>query len=408
MAVKRTKITEKAIAKMRAPDPSGKQKLHWDSELHGFGILCSGVSNSRTYVAQRDLPDGRTRRVTVGSVSEISLEVARKRAADTLDDLRRGRDPKKKLGSLRQALEMYLAARKDLRPASIKVYRTSVEKYLESWLDLPLRDITSEMIEDKHRAIAAQVGNGERYKGEVTANLAMRVVRIIWNFAKDRAPELPENPVKRLRRQWYAEPRRKRIVSIEDLPKFYAAVRALQNPVAADYLTLLLFTGLRLGESVGLTWQDVDLPQRIIHVPAARTKNKRDFVFPMSDVVHNLLVGRRAIGNAKFVFPGPGAVGHIADPSWPLTHVANSCGVLVSAHDLRRTYITAAASTPGITAAQIKSLVNHSGGGDVTSGYIVFNVESLRAPAQAVADRLKELCSIKQIEGVTRLSEGRK
>jgi hypothetical protein len=39
-------------------------------------------------------------------------------------------------------------------------------------------------------------------------------------------------------------------------------------------------------------------------------------------------------------------------------------------------------------------LVNHALGGDVTSGYIQLTVERLREPAQRVADRLKQLCSI--------------
>ena len=90
------KLTVKAVDKLVAPDPTGKQVAHWDAELKGFGVLCSGVSNSKTYVAQRVLPDRRTRRVTVGAVSEIPLDKARQRAADALDDLRRGVDPKRK------------------------------------------------------------------------------------------------------------------------------------------------------------------------------------------------------------------------------------------------------------------------------------------------------------------------
>jgi hypothetical protein len=54
----KVKLSEKAISRMPAPDPSGKQTLYWDSELHGFGVLCSGVTNTRTYIAQRDLPNG--------------------------------------------------------------------------------------------------------------------------------------------------------------------------------------------------------------------------------------------------------------------------------------------------------------------------------------------------------------
>ena len=162
--------------------------------------------------------------MTVGAVNEISLEVARERAANTLDDIRRGIDPKEKKAvdaTLRSTLEAYLAARKDLRPASIKAYRIGVEKYLEAWLDWPLRDITSEMVEARHSEIAAEIGKGERYKGTTTANAAMRALRAIWNFAADRTPDLPPNPVRRLRRQWYPEPRRERVVRSEELPKFY-------------------------------------------------------------------------------------------------------------------------------------------------------------------------------------------
>ena len=395
------RLTEKSIDKLKAPDPSGRQVLHWDSELKGFAVLCSGKSNSKTYIAQRDLPSGTTRRVTVGAVSEISLEVARERAADTLDDLRRGIDPKEKKAvdaTLRSTLEAYLAARKDLRPASIKAYRIGLEKYLSAWLDWPLRDITSEMVEARHQEIVAEIGKGQRYKGTTTANAAMRALRLLWNFAADRTPGLPPNPVRRLRRQWYPEPRRERVLRTEELPKFYEAVCALPNHVARDHLLLMLFTGLRLSESASLRWEDVDLVQRIIRLPAAATKAKRALSLPMSDVVRDLLVARRALGNAGFVFPAPGRSGHIVDPSFALKAVAATSGIRVSAHDLRRTFVTVAKSAD-VSPMAIKALVNHAVGSDVTSGYAVMTTECLREAAQRVADRLKDLCSVQTVAG---------
>ena len=68
----RTKLTEKTITKLRAPTASGKPVLYWADDLRGFGVLCSGKTNTRTYVAQRDLPGGRTRRVTDFSASTRS------------------------------------------------------------------------------------------------------------------------------------------------------------------------------------------------------------------------------------------------------------------------------------------------------------------------------------------------
>jgi integrase len=392
----RLKLTEKAIARMAAPDPSKRQVLYWDTDLRGFAVLCSGVSNAKTFIVQRTLPNGRDRRVTVGAVNELALDKARARAEDMLDDLRRGIDPKRKIvnATLRATLDAYLAARKVLRPASVKAYRVSAERYLSAWLDLPLRDITSDMVEDRHRAIVDEVGKGKRYKGTTTANCAMRVLRVLYNFAADRTPDLPPNPVKRLRRQWYAEPRRTRMVKAEELPKFYEAVQALPNPVARDYLLLVLFTGLRLGESRSLRWDDVDLKERVIRLPATSTKAKRKLDLPMSDVVRDLLVARRAIGNAGFVFSGPGKAGHLVDAQHPLALVAAASGIRVSAHDLRRTFITVAESAD-ISPMALKALVNHGlGMKDVTEGYVQMSTERLRVPAQRICDKLKELCGI--------------
>jgi hypothetical protein len=61
------KLTERAINKLPAPDPSGKQVLHWDAELKGFAVLCSGTTNTKTYMA-----------------------------ADMLHALRHGHDPRRK------------------------------------------------------------------------------------------------------------------------------------------------------------------------------------------------------------------------------------------------------------------------------------------------------------------------
>jgi hypothetical protein len=89
-------ITKATIARLKAPDPSGNQVLYWDTDLKGFGVLCSGVSTTKTYVVQCTLPrtDGRTRRITVGSVHEISLEKAQAEAAELIHQMRQGIDPK--------------------------------------------------------------------------------------------------------------------------------------------------------------------------------------------------------------------------------------------------------------------------------------------------------------------------
>jgi len=122
------RLTKRAVERLPAPDPSGKQKLFWDSELRGFGLLISGVTTTKSYVTQRTLDDGRTRRLTIGSVAEIDLDRDRAMAADLIHQMRHGEDPKALKRSatnwtLRRALDEYIKARKSLKPKSAAVTR---------------------------------------------------------------------------------------------------------------------------------------------------------------------------------------------------------------------------------------------------------------------------------------------
>ena len=182
------------------------------------------------------------------------------------------------------------------------------------------------------------------------------------------------------------------VVGVDDLPKFYQAVDDLPNKIARDFILLLLFTGLRLGEARALRWEEVDLKNGILHVPGERTKTGRKLDLPVSDFVKDLLIVC-ALGNAGVVFPAPSKSGHIRDMQYPLTLVAEETGVRVSPHDLRRTFITVAESCD-ISPIALKALVNHSTGKDVTSGYVIMTPDRLREAGQKVCDKLKGLCGV--------------
>jgi hypothetical protein len=209
--------------------------------LRGFGVLVSGVTAAKSYVVQRPLLDGRTRRVTIGPANVLRLAEAQERAKEALASFYRGIDLKagrRGEATLRSGLEDYLQARADLRSRSAKGYRDSVN-YLAPWLDLPLRAITREMVENRLREIAGTVATGGHFSGNAAANGAMRALRAIYNFAAERAPAtnpMPLNPV-RLKKLWLPVEPRSRMVAAEDLPRFYAAVCALLNPEHRDYLS---------------------------------------------------------------------------------------------------------------------------------------------------------------------------
>jgi hypothetical protein len=75
-------------------------------------------------------------------------------------------------------------------------------------------------------------------------------------------------------------------------------------------------------------------------------------------------------------------------------------------HDLRRTYVTVAESLD-ISRYAIKRLVTHSIGNDVTEGYVIMDVERLRAPMQKITDYfLKAMGKVPSAEIVPLMKQG--
>ena len=58
------------------------------------------------------------------------------------------------------------------------------------WLDRRLVDLTPDMVAARHKRRLKDSPAG--------ADRAMRVLRVVWNHAREIAPRLPENPVRRL------------------------------------------------------------------------------------------------------------------------------------------------------------------------------------------------------------------
>jgi integrase len=410
------KLTKRAVEGLKAPDPSGNQKLYWaDGNYTGLGILVSGVAATRSWVVQGKLKTGATRRVTIGPVSVFSIDEAWEEARAKLAEIYRGGDPKvsaqrraRGAVTLSAVLDDYLAANSKLSPRSIVGYRNTAARHLRPWLSVPLREISAEMVEARFRAItediaaratAGQIKGGVAVNGKTSANTALQLFRALWNHQAERDPDLPRNPTWILRKQWHEIERRDRLVRAEDLPRFYAAARALPSGIQRDLVVFGLFTGMRENEASGLQWAEVDLPLRMIRLPARRMKANKAFDLPMSSVVHDLLVPRRALGDGgPFVFPGDGKTGHCQSFTLALRQIGAATGIEVSPHDLRRTFATVAQATE-ISPLALKLLVAHSAGGDVTSGYTFMTQAQLREAAQKVCDRLKELCGIAAPEG---------
>ncbi|MBY0549744.1 MAG: integrase family protein [Candidatus Obscuribacterales bacterium] len=297
--------------------------------------------------------------------------------------------------TLAVVLDAYIQAKK-LKPSTVYNYRCVVNSKLPDWLDLPLADITKEMIENRHRQIS------DKHPGE--ADNVMRVVRALFTFAaykyenENGEPLVAVNPVRRLSQnnQWNKLPRRQGVIKAHELEPWWKAVQALDNSTVRDYLILLLLTGLRKAEAESLTWgtRGVDLNARTLFVQ--ETKNHEPLLLPLSDYLHAMLLERwQNRSSNEWVFPGDNKFGHVSDPRYQIAIVTEVSGVAFTPHDLRRTFITVADGL-GIGGYTIKKLVNHKNAADVTAGYFVAEVERLREPMELITIRLLEHAGVKQ------------
>ncbi len=211
-----------------------------------------------------------------------------------------------------------------------------MKEAFQDWQGKPLLEITKDMVAKRHRKL------GE--KSQARANLAMRFLRAIFNFAAGEYENakgqslIVENPVKRLShtRAWYRVERRQTVIKAHELAAWYQAVINLQDEQST-------------GKSAAL----------------------RDYFF---------------------------------EPRKVMEKVIKQSGVAFTLYDLRRTFITIAKSLD-IPAYALKRLLNHKMNHDVTAGYIVMDVERLRGPMQMITDHFLKLMGAKKSAAIISIKQ---
>lgn len=405
------KFTKKSINDLPFAD-KGKQDDYWDSELKGFG--CRVAATTKTYIVMSRV-NGKLSRITLGKHGVITPDKAREDAIKALGKLNDGvniNEEKKKARdrgiTLQQVYDKYLIARPQMKKTTITVDKSLLKCNFSDWLNKPIQDISRDMIAKRHLKIA---GDSQQNN----ANNAMRLFRRLYNFAASLSDgSIAPNPVQRLSdsRQWFKVSRRQTVLKDHELPYWYAALKKLENPVIADYLLLLLLTGLRKNEGIAISWKSVDMKDRSFTI--TDTKNGKPHVLPMSDMLFDLFSRRLANRENEYVFPGLGKKGHLIEPKKQVAAIERETkrvlngagndeeleemiaknpasivpGIRFCLHDLRRTFASVAESV--VSYSVLKRLMNHSDK-DVTQGYIVLSIDKLRQPMQQITDTIKGL-----------------
>lgn len=388
------KLTKNKVDNL--PPPARGQTFYRDDILMGFAVRVT-AAGVKSFIVEKRI-NGLVRRKTLGRYGVLTVEEARKEAqkflgkvATGIDPIAEKRDREAKSVTLSQAFEEYVTLRHGLKPSTIHDYRRGMREFFGDWLNRPLQTISKDAVAHRHAK------NAHR---PVRANNAFRVLRAVFNFAAGQYEDskgrslFPDNPVNRIshNRSWFRVERRRTIIKWDKLPAWFDAVQELraaaddrQARTVGDFLTLLLFTGMRRSEGLTLKWDDVDFANRSFTL--RDTKNREPHTLPLPDFLFNLLSARREGSASPFVFPGDGEGGYLVEPRPQIRKVIARSGVTFTLHDLRRTFISAA-EAQDISMYTIKRLANHKLGNDVTTGYIVTDVERLRGPMQQVTDFL--------------------
>lgn len=203
----------KTVALQAAPPASGQAFVR-DAIIKGFALRIT-AQGAKSFIVERRV-EGQVKRLTPGRFGELTVEQVRKEALKLIGKIALGVNPLAEREharlaqvTLERAFEDFKRARKDLKPRTFYDYGRLLEVAFAGWRKRPLTAISKDLVVKRHTELG-------KASGKAYANLAMRFLRSVFNFAlahyEDgfRNPLLTANPVQRLTqtRAWYRSERR--------------------------------------------------------------------------------------------------------------------------------------------------------------------------------------------------------
>jgi len=188
--------------------------------------------------------------------------------------------------TLRQAALAYLnGAAERLKPLTLRLYTLKLADALDCLgPDRLLRDVTPNLLRDYIAARRSETSDIQIRK-ELTSLSSM------LEFAADaRLPGAPEaNPCRMISKRGLAKPVEKpRWLQPDEVRALLEAAR--RSPFWTAFLGLLLETGMRHEEALGLTWGEVDFDRNLIVLDWKREKTARGRLIPLTGRAREILL----------------------------------------------------------------------------------------------------------------------
>lgn len=393
ISTEKRKLTKRTVDAIGA---AGTKFTIWDSELPGFGLQVT-PKGVKTFVAKYRAKN-QQRWLTLGRYGRITPEEARRLAVDAFGAVARGEDPSDQRRSARQAptlaelcdrfIEEHVDAH--LKPQTAKAYQRLITLHIRPMLGaMPVRDITTAEVARLHQGLK---------KTPFLANRVMSVLSKMLNLACTWGLRpMNSNPCPTQAR--FKERKRERFLGPEELKALGDELRSaesnqLAGPYAVAAIRLLLFTGARLGEILGLRWEFVDMDGATIRLPDSKTGAKSIYLNgPALEVLRGL---QRELGN-PYVIVGAKRGAPLVNLAKPWNRIKEAITITTQGevyiedlriHDLRHSFASVgAASHLGLPV--IGALLGHTQA-STTQRYAHIANDPLRAASEAIGLKIAE------------------
>ena len=409
------RITKRAVDGTARPT-KGESRL-WDSEMKGFFL--------RVYPSGRRVYALRYRRGTAQRVLTIGVhgspwtpETARQRAREAMDAVHRGEDPAAAKREARAApsvtdlIDAYLtdgpAAKPGKRQSSWQADASNLRHHIGPLLGK--KSVQAVTKEQAARAIsdiaAGKTATGAAHSGKKRGRVAVQggegiarrtklaaAAMFAWGLEHGRVTG--DNPFARVKLT--APPVRERFLTREEAVRLLGALADLEseadiNPTFADAIRLLMLTGARKTEVLGLRWAEVDLDRNLLRLPPERTKaggktGARRIVLspPAVEIIERRQVEKNR--SPTFVFPGNSGPGHAISLRQPFKRACERAGLKdLRIHDLRHSFASFAVAD-GASLFLVAKLLGHASS-RTTERYAHLSGDPLHEAVTAIGRKL--------------------
>jgi len=205
-----------------------------------------------------------------------------------------------KTKTLNDAIERYEKEIFPRKPKSVKKQKGQLDWWAKQLGSFTLADVTPSIISE-YRTKLLQGDNGKPRSG-ATANRYMAILSHLMTIAVKEWEWLPENPCSKISK--LPESRGiVRFLSDDERSRLLKSCTDSESPHLYPIVVVALSTGARLGEILGLRWQDIDLQAG--RITLHETKNGEKRALPLTHHAHEVITEWSKVRriDSDFLFP---------------------------------------------------------------------------------------------------------